>query len=499
MPPETLISDEILVGSTPGAPNTGLLPTTGQPNVIRIDLLKQYVAAGGNTWLQNWARSLSFAVDDLTADFGQDLYDRMLLNSTVAGTVNGFRSSILEDGMELRPAVENEDEDGYDQAVKLVKTYERAMRDLPMDDICWDLLGAIYSGNRVAEITYDDTPLAGTPKLYVAKIDPKPRESTAFVVDSFNNVIGLLARIPGVAQSVMLGTMLTQPDKAPNLIPRSKFVVLSWRPKAGDPRGTSVLRPAYTDWYELIQISLDELRYLSCFASPSIVGTTAEGAEAIPILDADGNPTGTESTPEQAMSTALQAFKNGTVMAIPFGAKVEAIAAGMARQSPFADAKDERKRNIVQAILSQTLSSMEAQHQSKSAGEVHQDLGDVITRQGRRALGRAIYNDVMRAMVRFNEPADMEALAPRPWFGVEQHNYAVDATATASLFTSGFIDPSQQPGLDKKLGLPPRSEKAPPTAEEPQPAPVIVAPGQQPQADPNAPTPIQAKQKQAAA
>src|SRR6185503_3299410 len=94
---------------------------------------REYVVGGGYWWYrgqQSRALALPWAIDDLTQDFGPDLYERML------------------------------------------------------DDVLWDMLGSMALGNRVAEITYhpfDRSPLPG--RAVLRSLTVKPRESLAFVVD----------------------------------------------------------------------------------------------------------------------------------------------------------------------------------------------------------------------------------------------------------------------------------------------------------------------------
>lgn len=454
-----MVSEEVIVGDRPGAPNVGLAPQPGTPNTLKTDLRRQYVAAGGWQWYANYARTLSFAVDDVTTDFGSDLYERIYLNPHAAGLSNGFRAAILEDGLNLRPAVENEDEDGYDQAKQLLETHERVLRELDpdLDAVLWDLSSACYLGNRVAEITYDDTPLgAGLPKLYAAKIVCKPRESTAFVVNTFNDVLGLLGRVPGVGQPVYVGTLLTDPAKSPNLIPREKFLILSWRPVNGDPRGTSMFRPLYDPWYRLVQIQGEELKFLARFGSPGLVGTTPENAEAEPLLDANGNVIGLGISPEQELVANLAAWQNGAAIALPHGTEVQGLWPSSGRTGPFEVAKDSCKKDMTYAFTSQTLATDEGKGGgNRMAGEVHQDTYDTLVRQGKRAIERAFYRDVLRRMVEWNEGAALLPLTPRPSLGVQEaRDAAADLTALAALQTSEYVRESQRPGLSKKFGLP---------------------------------------------
>src|SRR5206468_532813 len=112
-----------------------------------------------------------------------------------------------------------------------------------------------------------------------------------------------------------------------------KIVVNTFRPKNNDPRGTSLLRPAYDPWWRKRQALVEYVKYLAQFAGPSIWATTPDGAQSQPPLDFLGNTvayTGPSSldplgnpvpvpnaplSPEQDLLAKLQQFRNGTVAA----------------------------------------------------------------------------------------------------------------------------------------------------------------------------------------
>jgi hypothetical protein len=104
--------------------------------------------------------------------------------------------------------------------------------------------------------------------LQLRALKVKPIRSVAFVTDAYLNVLGLVGAKPGQ-------TVPAVSDLAPaEIIPREKFCILSWRPKDGDPRGTSVLRPAYDPWWRKRQTIPEYLKYLAQFAGPSLWATS---------------------------------------------------------------------------------------------------------------------------------------------------------------------------------------------------------------------------------
>lgn len=457
------LADTVTVGDTPGAPNGTLAPSAGRTTIIRADPRREYVAGGvggSSAWYQNIARALPWAIDDLTSDFGDDLYERMLLDPQVASATTILKASVIEDGVVLAPTVEDADDPGYALATMIADAAEAMFDELetPLDDVLWNLLDAAPLGNRIAEEVYDYTSGPdGATLLNLVALRVKPRQSLAFLVDAYNRLLGFLARIPGQGSPLMQG-YVDDPALVPNLLPRQKFALLTWRPVNGDPRGTSMLRAAYTPWNLKRQAWQEHLKYLAQFASPSLVGYTAPDAQALPPTDALGNPTGGALvTPEQALLDALTTFKNGSALALPYGSKLDALHVP-GDGAAFLHAFDMYDRQITKAILGQTLASEEGKYQARAAALVHQDILDTLVRQAKLSVARMIHHDLLVPWVRYNWGADAVAYTPKVTLGV------VEATdmpnlmrSIAQLQASGYLAPSQRPNIDLLLNLPQRT------------------------------------------
>lgn len=462
-----ILTQPVVTGDTPGSPNGQIAPIVGNAGLVTADPRRQYVAGSGLAWYSNYARSLPWAFDDLTSDFGDDYYERMLFDAVVSSCVTIYKASVLEEGIALAPAVSDKDADGYDKAKLLLEYCERVLSDIDpsMDDTLWGMLDACAYGNKVAELNWDDDrTYSGMRHLKLTSIKVKPRRSTAFVVDTYLNVLGLVARIPGIGVPVQTGTILAiaDPGQLDNLLPRSKFAVLTFRPKDNDPRGTSILRPANTAWYNKMQTWPEYLKYLAQFASPGLIGFTPEGAESAPLLDGDGNPIGTLASPEQLMVNTMAAWRNGAALAFAGGSAVTVVQS-QGEGRAFLAAFDEYDRQISKAILTQTLATGEGQHQARAAARSHQDVLTTLVRQGRRAVVRMLTRDVLRQMIRFNfgEQAALE-FTPKVSLGeVENQDWGARAAGIAALTTAQYLDPSQFPAIDQSmLDLPPRDTDA---------------------------------------
>lgn len=428
---------------------------TDQP-MDREQLQREEVAGAAGGWLgPRSARSLPWAFDDLTRELGDDIYERMLLDPQVIASVNVLRASILAEGLEITPAITDPDADGYELAQEICGFVCSAIADMDtaIDDVLWDMLKAIALGARVAEQVYRLE--AGRLTLHALKV--KQRRSTAFVADAYQNVLGLVAQRPGQGGVLGLGSLILADGAAavPGLLPRQKFAVLSFRPQDSDPRGTTVLRPAYQPWWAKQQTWQELLKYLAQFASPSIWGATAEKAGEVVTKDAAGNVTERKSA-VQALLDTLLSFKNGTALAVPYGTMLNTLQVS-GEGAAFFGTFDFCDRQIVTAVLHQTLSTLEGQHQSRAASETHADILSTIIRQARRAVALMVRRDVLWPLVQYNWGDAARPLVPAATLGiVEQIDVAALANAMAALARAQYLHPSQLAGIDQLLGLPPR-------------------------------------------
>src|SRR5215510_816065 len=160
-------------------------------------LATEYAVAATGLWSRTAWRTLPWAIDDITQDFGDDLYDRIDLDVYAHANKNVLKSSVIEEGVRLDSAVKDEAADGYALAQEIEDFCESVLNDLPIaiDDVLWDLCDAFAYGNRMAEQVYQlvpatayalpgTSPISRTQDLIVlSALKPKPRRSTAFVVD----------------------------------------------------------------------------------------------------------------------------------------------------------------------------------------------------------------------------------------------------------------------------------------------------------------------------
>lgn len=433
----------------------------GRQVVLRADPSREYVTAGRRLSLTRGIRALPWAIDDLSTDFGDDIYERMLLDAQIVACVNIFKASILEDGIHLVPAVLDEAELEHARAAEIATFCQDILNDLDpsIDDTMWDMLDAVALGNRVAEEVW----ALRDGQLVLRALKVKPRRSVSFVVDEFMNVLGL---VPGGTGGIAGKTVLLANGETGGILPRDKFAVLTFRPRNGDPRGTTLLRPVYTPWWLKQQSHPEHLKFLAQFASPSVVATLAEHAQGGFAQDASGaDIPGTYKTAAQWLLESLLEFRNSSAMVVPYGTEVQLVEAAKGGDA-FTSGQELWNREIAKGILHQTLATEEAEHGTRAQATVHQDVLGIILRQARKAVERMIRRDILLDLVRYNYGDDAAHLTPAATLGeVEQQDVTNLMNAIANLERAGYIADEQRPAIDVQIGFPPRSVMAPPSGD----------------------------------
>lgn len=435
---------------------------------IHTSLSREYVA-DGTYGFYPYVRGLPHPFDDISTEFGVDVYERMMTDSEVSASIEVIKMATLANGYRVQPALQPQD-DGYNMALGVAEFVSRCIEGTvtPFYDVMWQLMDALPQGSKVGELIYhlcDEGEDEGY--LVLKDIKCKPNRMTVFAVDPYMNVIGLLAsRIPGMQYPASAFIPLPNegdPNKNQSvyrLLPRSKFVIFTWGMTNNDPRGRSALRPAYSAWWFKQQIIAEYLSWASKFASPSLVGETAPNAVAQTLLDVNGDPVLDVNgqpvcvTPEETLAQSLVNFRNGSAIGIPNGAKVYPIDTGNDGNA-FAEAMRIANNEIVKAILKQTLATLEGKNQSRAASESHQDVLGLVILYVKSLLAKTIERDIFSKLVEYNFGKRAMKYVPKLQLGYGD-GFSVSPEAIAKLTEAGFIHPSQYPEIDRMLGLPAR-------------------------------------------
>lgn len=459
-----------------GPAATGLAPLpVGDGVTLAIDPREEYVAAGSySSSMLAYARSLPDYIDDTTRDFGADLYERMGYDSQIAGDTATFKSSVLANGVQLLPAYPapsrgDTDADAqrkHDLSNQMMAFCQRGLDEMgtPLYDVLYDLLSAFGLGNRCAELVYRwDTDAKGARILLPDRISVKPRSALGFVVDSRGRLLGLLGAIAGQAEIMVRPGLIVSPKETPNLLPRSKFAVLSWEPRHGDPRGTSEYRPAYDPWWQKRQTEVELAKFITQFAGAMLIGTLGEKAQPVmranldgtPMLDGNGRPL--MDTPAATMSNALINMRNGGVAVFPFGSDVKNLCT-VGAGAPFFAQIERCNAAISKVLLGTALATNDSAHESRAATTSHKDVMDLKIERGETALSEMLRRDVLREMVRLNFGDAYVQFTPKVSLGAVEE--ADLGELSQGLSQIGYtLAPSQLPAVDAKMGLPARTDE----------------------------------------
>jgi len=439
------------IGVGYGIPSPGAQP-------IPTDPTKEYVAGGYGFLARGMPQVLPWMVDDLTRDFGPAVYDAMDTDPYVGSTFRIWKSQVLANELKVIPALQPGEQYRGDPeragwsadellAQEVADFVSRNLKrcKTALHDVAWEMLDAARQGNKLAEKLYEPGTGEDEGKLVLKDLKVKPRWSWLFVADVFLEVLGILAFDPSEGGFVV--------------IPRSKFLVLSWLPRDNDPRGTSLYRQPYRSWNTKQLLYPESYKHCVQFGSPTRIGFVAPEAENGPVaeLDTNGKPTGRLLTPGEAMNASLERLHNGSTAAYPANSRVQTEwpqGAGEIYWKAF----QFHNHEMVYGILGSTRGVLEAEHGSKADSKTSQDVTGNIIRIGRRAIETALRNDVAHDLVRLNYGPDVaDRLTPTLSLGeVEHHDVAALMDSISRLLTAGGIDkPSQLPAIHAMLDLPP--------------------------------------------
>lgn len=431
----------------------------------------EYVTGHKGIFFSQYIKAIGPYIDDLTADLGDDIYERMMNDSQVDSCMRVLKVGVLSEEGKIQSPIQDEKDPRYEMGQKVNKFIEHCVRHLPLPLTCAldEMLDGVAIGNKVAEIILEtsdytefnpDGSAGNTRKVWsVESIRTKPRGSTAFLVDAYMRVLGVLGQIPGLPYPIVSGQLVSDPSTIPNLLPRQKFMIFTNNPKDMDPRGRSGLRSSYTPWWIKQQTYQEMLKYLAIYAVPSLYGTTAEGAqEKVETDPLTGEPTGKVVSPEKDLANILAKLRGGHSMAISYGQAINPIpvAGGTGGNMVFLQTMDWADKQIAKAILAQTLATEEGQYMARAASDNHMEILELGLRLIKARLASMVKRDLFYPLVEFNYGTKIarEFCPDYILTDMNRSDWAMWSQVAVGMFTAGYITIEQKQWIDKKLGLP---------------------------------------------
>ncbi|MCW5936741.1 MAG: DUF935 family protein [Fimbriimonadaceae bacterium] len=416
-------------------------------------------------------------IDDVTTgQLPSDVYERMLRETSVASAYDTYKLATLSGGYRVAPAVamppaarradRPEEVAAADRAEELAQFVRRSVEaSIPtFRESLKALLDGAAFGSKVLEVVLKPGEGEDAGRWVLDGLRPKSAGRLAYVLDDKDRLLGVLPVNTGT--SATIGMTFASEAEVTEMLPPEKFVIYSRDPRDGDPRGRSVLRPAYTPWFMLTQVVPEFFKYLGKFSSPQVIGKCSPNENGeVPQYDADGTPM-TDSSGAPKMTSAqrrllgqLLGWKNAWALAVPAGTEVEMLEA-KSNGEAFRHALDYFKREIHEAILGTAQATTEAKHESRSSKDIGQDILGLRVSDQRQAIEEVV-GGFFRLLVELNFGPDDAKLAPYLSLGsVEQQDKWKGLQAVADAYAKGYVHDSQLPELDAELGLPERDMEA---------------------------------------
>jgi hypothetical protein len=425
-----------------------------------VDPTREYVVAQG-AFSGRIGQVVSNFNDDIEWLVGADVYERMAKDPTISKNLQFQKMSVASEGLQMHPAISDKKDPEYDRAQEILDFHKRSIAGLhrPVEQIIGEQLAALKRSHTVAEITYKEPVPTGEDKfkLLLRSVKVKPRNTTAFVIDEFRNVIGLTAWTFG-STAMVSGASITS-----NVIDKEKFAVLTFDTEDEDPRGINPLRAAYNFWQAKCLVPGLHLKWLEKSAIPSTVGFTADKAQ-----DETGED-GVTKTAQEAMADTLSNLESGSSAAFPFGAKLNKIeVAGTGQQ--FTRAYQDFDTQLDYATSLQSGATKDSKSGSYSSKRIFKDVLDILIWFRKHAVAQVWYS-ILKDGTRYNFGEDAVHLTPVVMVGDEEgKDWALDATAASAI--AAYLTDSQWLKLCAELGIPapqdgeelPSRAKAAPTA-----------------------------------
>lgn len=432
----------------------------------KIEYLEESVATGRiNFAPQSLAQS---PTDNELPKFDARAIAVMRNDSELHASVEFLIDALFSDGVQLSGAI-FEGEPEYEAAEEIKDFVSRALLESPQTQflpVMKELArGAVYYGHKVAEIVLrlEETG-ADKGKLVLDKLKVKPNKATAFVVDEFYNVIGLVGVRKGQA-SISSGSI--NPE---NVIPTHKFFICTLETEDADPRGVSQIKSAFEPFCDKRETRKQFSVYRRKCSVRSFIATTPANAKEIQVRNADNTPKIVDGVPvtvsiNKSTGDTLAKMVNDTVAVFSEGTVVTSLDAD-GKGEQFKLSYDISNSDIRKAVLLQTMATGEAEKGGLGTGghETHERVLGRRVDSFRDVIAKQIYN-LAKLLVSLNFGADKVHLTPSSSLGSFDKAETKDKL-TAAVDAGYVLHESQFDELDAEFNFPRRDLEAVKTAPD---------------------------------
>lgn len=346
--------------------------------------------------------------DDLVAERGYEIYDKMQKDAQVRACLNIKKLSILSRGWQVHPASDDLDD------VRVAEFVRWCLEDMrgALIDVLYNIMDAVAKGFSISEINYkliEDGPYRGMVGLDSVK-SKDPVEIT-FETDEFLNMTGI-----------------KQGFRRDNKLPGEKFLVYTYMPRYESPYGTSDLRAAYRHWWSKDIILRFYNVYLEKFGSPTVVGAYSRG---------------TPKSHQDDLLRVLDKIQQETAIVLPDDIKVELLEAQRGGDSGYLQAIEYHDRQIAKSILGQTLTTDEGmRYGSFALAKVHLDVLRMTLEKVKRDIEESVMQEqLIRRLVSYNFG---QVRCPKFSLGtMREHDLTLLADVVTKLVSGGVVAPDE--------------------------------------------------------
>lgn len=419
---------------------------------------------------QNHFELLSRNIDDIDERLSPDIKEKMMLDAVINSTIFWLVDAAMDRDIEYTPYVQDKADPDYDKAIKMYDYSMYAMEGIAEDfrpALIDQAVHCLVNGSSIAEKVMPimtTGPYAGKREFGSYKV--RHPDTVGFFVDRHMNILGIAANtglaadpyanVPSLrvgdgkpTEFIMAnGTSLPQGWK---IFDPRKFSWLTNRPQYGDPRGQSILRHIYNEWYLIQGLWPQYLKYLLKFASPSIDFMLEEGA----IPQRGG------VDPLDAAMERLKNFQNSSIFARRAGSELQLMYSQGEGQA-FIAAFSVLERRIVRGLTNQVLASAEARNMARAASETHQDTRNIVVDSIKRSIADMHRKHNLKVLIADAYGEEMARFAPVPSVGgVAPEDQAEMLDIVSGAWQRGYLNKSQLRAMDARMGLPYREVSEP--------------------------------------
>lgn len=425
--------------------------------ITTADLAQKYLGQGLVGFSAYLEVITNATANDLILKHGYDIFRQMQADSEVNASITAFVQAPNSQPTEVNTQL-LKGEEGYEFAKEVRDFVAWNFKRIAIDDWKRDALRtAIVFGNSVSEIDWDIAQYGPyQDKFIIRRIRRQEPENYGFIMDRWGEVYGVAPINEAAGTFFPLGNLIPLEDKHAKLlagaVPRYKLSIWTWDKKGTDPRGTSMLIPAYVPWWGKQRAIEEWSCWLGRYAQPSIWATP--GPNAVPLCVTHANGSQTITQPTELLLQALLQFRSGSALALPFGSKVELLTAEGSVE-PFLKSIDTFNTEITRAILGQHLATSEGGVAGKAGAELHAYILRQLISYGRQIMTARIQEDIIKPLVQANYGIVDDKYYPVVNLG-DDDGFPPTITEVAVLFQAGYFSEDQLPYVDRRLGFPVR-------------------------------------------